>query len=105
MKEVHFLPEVSGDLAEAMAWYEEMGGRELADRFIENFYLVLPGVSRNAEMHRKLFREYCRIVLRPFPYKLYYRVAGNSVVVALVIHCARDPRLVHKLLNQRQQEI
>jgi len=102
MKELRFLPEILDDLTTAADWYEEVAGTDLAKRFIDNFYSALPDLARNAEIHRKVYAEFRRILLPPFPYKIYFRVTAEAVVITLIIHGTRDPQLIEELLNQRQ---
>ena len=75
-------------------WYREKGDVELADRTIDTFYAWLLEIKRRTSERRPVFREIRRVLLKPFPYKVYYRVDGNFVVAVLLIHSARRPGLV-----------
>jgi hypothetical protein len=96
-----FLPDVFDDVAHAAQWYDEEGGQGLGDRFVACFYAHLPQIERRPENHRKVYKEFRRILLKPFPYALYHRYYSGHVVVALVIHTARKPSLVRRLLRER----
>jgi hypothetical protein len=99
---VRILSELAGDLAAAANWYDQEGGRELGDRFVALFYSKLLTAAGKPEAHGKAYGEFRRILLKPFPYKLYFRVVGREVVFVLLIHAARDPRTTEKLLRDRK---
>ncbi len=47
---------------------------------------------------------YHRLVARRFPYAVYYRVAGNEVVVHRVLDCRRDPSWIRRALKNQTGE-
>jgi hypothetical protein len=99
MKAARFLPEVFDDLSAAANQYDDAGGIALGNRFIQCFYSA--GASATAESHRSIYREYRRVLVEPFPYKLFFRLAGAEIVFSLLIHAARDPRVVEEILRSR----
>ena len=101
MKAVRILPEVAADVAEAARWYDEEGYLGLGDRFVGTFYSGVAHLQEHGEIHRTVYSGFRRVLLRPFPYALYYRYHGEVMVISLVIHGARDPRLVRSLLRKR----
>lgn len=104
MSELLLLPEVFDDTAEAARWYDDEGYEGLGDRFLTVFYSYLQHVQEWGESHRTVYNDFRRILLYPFPYALYYRYHDNWVVISLVIHTARSPRLLRRLLNERKLE-
>jgi plasmid stabilization system protein ParE len=102
MKELRLLPAVLEDTAQAARWYDEAGYAGLGERFLAVFYSTLAQIQQQGEICRPVYEDFRRILLNPFPYAVYYRYHGNRVVVSLVIHAARDPRLLRKLLRQRR---
>ena len=103
MKLIRFLPEISDDLASAAEWYKKEGNAALADRFLSEFFEAVPRISENAEIHRLLYRDFRGILLDPFPYKIYFRITTEEVIIVLVIHCARSPRMTKRFLRLRTQ--
>ena len=101
MKELRLLPAVLEDTAQAAQWYDEEGYVGLGDRFLEVFYSILPHIQHQGEIYRLVYEDFRRILLNPFPYAVYYRYHGDWVVVSLLIHAARNPRLLRKLLRER----
>jgi plasmid stabilization system protein ParE len=99
---VRILPEVAADVAEAAKWYDRNGYVGLGDRFESAFYSSVQRLRETGEAHRTVYADFRRIFLRPFPYALYYRYHGGLLVVALVIHAARDPERVRRLLRGRR---
>lgn len=86
-------------MAEAANWYERHGG--LGERFESAFWSSVEQLEKTGEIHRIVYAGFRRILLRPFPYVLYYRFHGPVLVVALVIHGARDPEQVMEFLRRR----
>jgi len=101
MNRLILLPDVFDDVAHAAQWYDEEGGQGLGDRFIACFYAYLPQIERQGEMHRKVYKDFRRVLIEPFPYALYHRHHSGQIVVSLVIHTARKPSLVRRLLRER----
>jgi hypothetical protein len=96
-----FLPEVFDDVAHAAQWYDEAGGQGLGDRFVACFYAYLPQIERQGEIHKKVYKGFRRVLLKPFPYALYHRYQSGQLIVSLVIHTARKPSLVRRRLRER----
>jgi toxin ParE1/3/4 len=101
MKQVRLLPEVFHDVAQAAEWYDEKGYPGLGDRFLTTFYAYFPRLLQEGEIYKKVYRHFRRVLLKPFPYSLYYRYDDDWLVIVLVIHAARSPRLTRKLLSER----
>ena len=102
MKELRLLPAVLEDTAQAARWYDEAGYVGLGERFLAVFYSILPHIQQQGKIYRPVHADFRRILLNPFPYAVYYRYHGDWVVVSLVIHAARNPRLLRKLLRERR---
>jgi hypothetical protein len=103
MTEVRILPAVAVDVAEAADWYDHNGYVGLGGRFESAFYSAIERLPQIGEAHRIAYADFRRILLRPFPYALYYRYHGQLLVVALVIHAARDPARVQRFLRRRRK--
>jgi len=102
MTELRLLPEVLEDTAQAARWYDEAGYVGLGERFLAVFYSMLPQIQQHGGASRPVYQDFRRILLNPFPYAVYYRYHGDWVVISLVIHGARSPRLLKKLLRERK---
>jgi hypothetical protein len=102
MKHLRLLPEVLHDTANAADWYDEEGHAGLGNRFLAIFDAALPLIQDHGEVYRPVYQDFRRMLLPPFPYAVYYRYFEDWVVISLVIHAARSPRLVRKLLRRRR---
>lgn len=88
-------PEAEADALEAYRWYsEQLPG--LGEDFLAEIDHALESIRANPEAHRKLHREFRRVLTRRFPYGVFYAVRGDRIVVFAILHTARDPRLWKK---------
>jgi len=101
MTDYRIPPEVGGDLANATDWYDREGYKGLGERFLKAFRAHLTQLRQTGEAHRTFYADYRRILLKAFPYALYYRYHGDLLVVALVIHAARNPQLARSKVRGR----
>jgi len=101
MKDFRILPEVADDVAEAADWYDKEGFAGLGDRFLETFYASIGHLQKTREIHRCVYSDFRRVFLRPLSYGLYYSYDGRLLIIALVIHVARDPQRVQAILRAR----
>jgi len=84
-------PEAEQDLTEARDWYDRKR-TGLGDEFIDAVAVAMVELERDAERRRLYFRDFRRIVLRRFPYKVFYQVIGDRVVVFRVLHAKQEHR-------------
>ena len=88
-------PEAEADALEAYRWYsEQLPG--LGDDFLAEIDRALEIIRASPEAHRKLHREFRRVLTRRFPYAVFYTIQNDRIVVFAVLHTARDPRLWRK---------
>ena len=77
------------DLREARAWYE--GRREgLGDEFLLAVADAMLALEEAPQRHPIYYRDFRRILTDRFPYKIFYRIDGQAVIVYRVLHGARD---------------
>ncbi len=101
MKRLRVLPEVWDDLDEATAWYDQQGGKELGDKLAAAFDAQLEPIAALAGTHRLLYKQFSRVFAMPFPYAIYFRIAGDWVVVTLLWHTAKNPADLKVTLDER----
>jgi plasmid stabilization system protein ParE len=83
-------PEAEVDLVTARDWYERQ--REgLGAAFLLCVEEVLERIGRTPEMYTAVYDDVRRALTRRFPYAVYYRIAGDDVVVLGILHTRRDP--------------
>jgi toxin ParE1/3/4 len=85
-----FQPAADRDIREARAWY-----RAHSEALEERFLAVLTRTLRNVVEHPFAYEgeeaEVRRVVLSPFPYRVYYHPLPDQVVVLAVVHTSRRP--------------
>ena len=86
-------PEAKQDVREAAAWYRHISP-SLEEGFIAAVDAALAVATEQPEAFRVVYRSFRRVLLRRFPYALFYLVTPHRVVVAGILHQARDPRLI-----------
>ena len=97
---VELRPQVLDDLRDASAWYEgEAEG--LGRRFQELFFHAVATAARDPEIFLKAHGEFRRVLLKHFPYALYFRVHEDAVVFVLLFHGARHPQKLRRRLRER----
>ena len=84
-------PAAFADLANAQAWYEEQRpglGRE----FLASIAGTLTRVEANPDAFPVYYRGFRRVLVSRFPYKVFYRLHGEAVIVFRILHAASDHR-------------
>lgn len=83
--------EVEQDLDDAYSWYEfqRIG---LGEEFLSCIDACFQSICRMPEIHAFVREPFRRVLVRRFPYAVYYEFAAQRVIVHVVIHTARDPQ-------------
>lgn len=84
-------PEAEEDLAAAGAWYDQRRAG-LGDDFLLCVEDALDRIRRLPESATEVYPGVRRVVLRRFPYGVFYRVDPDQIAVLAVYHSRRDPR-------------
>ena len=84
------------DIREARFWYRGISG-ELGEDFLKSVDDAIALAQRYPLAFRLVHRTFRRVLLRRFPYALFYQFADNRIVVVAVLHQARDPRVLRRL--------
>jgi plasmid stabilization system protein ParE len=88
-----FRPEASAELLEAQAWYEARS-IGLGSSFARSFEAALASAARQPFAHPCVEGLVRRVLLRRFPYALFYRAAAAELLVVAVFHHRRDPAVL-----------
>jgi toxin ParE1/3/4 len=87
-------PRAETDLREARDWYESQRAG-LGEQFIAEIEAALQALVRDPQRYTVYYRGFRRVFVRRFPYKLFYRLEGDRVIVSRILHARRDhPRLL-----------
>ncbi|MGH7427617.1 MAG: type II toxin-antitoxin system RelE/ParE family toxin [Gemmatimonadales bacterium] len=84
-------PEASKHIVEAFAWYEQQHAG-LGTEFRTALTAVFDLLRHVPEAGPVVYRDLRRVLLRKFPYAVYYVLSPTQIVVRAVIHNRRHPR-------------
>jgi plasmid stabilization system protein ParE len=86
-------PEAEADLAEAFRWYETRR-TGLGHAFLDEVSHAFSRISDQPLRYAPVHREARRVLLRRFPYAVYYVARVDRVFVLATLHQRRNPRVV-----------
>lgn len=90
MRPVRIRPTARLEVAEAFEWYLQRSG-VAAQRFLDAVDEAIGAIEEAPERSPIIHGHLRRVLLRRFPYAIYYRVFPAVVSVVGVIHGSRHP--------------
>lgn len=98
---VRILRPAERDLEEGYAFYEgQQAG--LGDYFLDSLFADIDALAIYGGIHRRVFGSH-RMLVRTFPYAIYYDVVAKAVLVWAVVDCRRSPVwIAHHLKEGRR---
>jgi len=87
---VRLLPEAVEDLLETQRWYRRLEPA-LARDFAEAFAAAVERIRRDPRSFPLIHGQTRRLVLRRFPYAVYFREQGAEILV-IALNGRQDPR-------------
>ena len=85
-------PAAAADLAEAKAWYDDKRPG-LGDEFLAAIGDAFTRLEQNPEQFPFYYRDFRRVLVERFPYKVFFRTHGRSdAIVFRILHSASDHR-------------
>ncbi|MGF1678738.1 MAG: type II toxin-antitoxin system RelE/ParE family toxin [Candidatus Methylacidiphilales bacterium] len=78
-------PEAEEDLEMARDWYDDVH-IELGDRFLDEVASALEQLEQHPEQNNFYYLSFRRILFKRFPYKLFYQIMDNQIIVFRVLH-------------------
>jgi len=82
-RQVVFRPEAEDEVLDAREWYETRRSG-LGKEFVQAVDEIVGRIVKNPSAYQRAHKETRRAVLSRFPYAVYYRVAGDDIVVQAV---------------------
>lgn len=79
------------DLASARDWYDSKRA-DLGDQFLDAVLLAIRAARDSPNRFPEVFPGVRAVGCRRFPYRTYYEVLPDLIVVRAVYHTARDPK-------------
>ena len=102
MTKIQLAAEAVQDLADGMAFYEAQQ-EGLGDYFLKCLAADIESLAVTAAIHRKVYRDYFRLLSRVFPYAVYYTGNKETVTVWAVLDCRRNPAWIADHLKGKGQ--
>ncbi len=85
------------DLDDAFQWYEDQR-RSLGGEFVREADANMAALLSIPQAHPVVLKDVRRIILKRFPYGVYYLLEKDRIVVIAVLHLKRD---IQALLTAR----
>lgn len=84
-------PEAARDLNEAFLWYEaqRLG---LGDEFLLEIESAFNNIQTNPTDYRVIYRDTRRALVRRFPFCVFFRISGETIVIVACLHGRRHPK-------------
>ncbi len=89
---IRLTPEARTDVAEAHLWYRQRGPG-LDRRFLDSVEACVDSISEHPERGAVVEGTVRRLLLRGFPYGVFYALYPNEAVVIACLHGARNPQV------------
>jgi toxin ParE1/3/4 len=77
------------DLNRARTWYDQQR-QGLGDEFLASIAAAFARLELHPERYRVLYKDFRRVLVERFPYRIFFQVRGDNVIVFRVLHHARD---------------
>lgn len=90
-----FTSEAEEEVAEAFAWYESRSPG-LGSDFLSSVDAAVTAAAQAPLRYPPWRRGAHRILLRKFPFALFYTVADNAIIVFACFHARRSPTILIK---------
>jgi toxin ParE1/3/4 len=90
-RQVIIRPNAEADLREAFSWYESQRAG-LGDELLIEVRAAMLLLENDPERRPLYYRGFRRLITRRFPYKIFYRLENERVIVFRILHAKREHR-------------
>jgi len=87
-----YRPAAGRDLDRVYSWYESKR-KGLGEEFLAEVRAMADQILEHPEAFPILYRGTRRALVHRFPYSLFYRILGETIVVISCFHTSRNPAL------------
>ncbi len=84
---------------QASSRFYENQSAGLGDYFLDSLMADIESLHIHAGVHAVYFGKYHRILVKHFPYSVYYRVESNNILVYAILDNRRNPEWIRKRLK------
>lgn len=89
-RRVDFGEHVESEVAESIAWYDQQESG-LGDAFLDAVDAVITRIADTPLAFPLIHGQTRRVLVRKFPYAVYFRLSRERVIILAVMHTSRDP--------------
>jgi plasmid stabilization system protein ParE len=89
---IRFSPHAEAELTEAREWYSNQRA-DLDLEFMQSIDEALLRVVANPQIFPIVYQSLRRVVIRRFPFAIFYEVIADEIQVIAVFHSRRDPEM------------
>jgi toxin ParE1/3/4 len=82
-------PKAKADLRRAHDWYEEHRAG-LGDEFLADHAEALLRLEADPARFPVYYRDFRRVLTHRFPYKIFFRIIGNDIIIFRILHGAQE---------------
>ena len=86
------------DIEDAIDWYEKQSPR-LGKRFYKNFEEATERILSQPTVYITVTQNVRRVLLKTFPYKLFYTISGDTIYILGLLHGKRSKASIKKRLQ------
>ena len=87
---VRLLEEAAAEVRQAVRWYRR-ASPGVDKEFLATFKRAVGAIRQNPNAHPQVLGTARRVLLRKFPYAVYYAVFGTNILILACYHTRRDP--------------
>jgi plasmid stabilization system protein ParE len=98
-RQIILTPEAKTDARDAYGWYEEQD-RGLGDEFLGCLESAFVHIAEHPTRYPIRFDSFRRILIRRFPYAVYFDYDDSAVYIYYVFHCSQNPVKLTKRLRK-----
>ncbi|WP_083273082.1 type II toxin-antitoxin system RelE/ParE family toxin [Alteromonas confluentis] len=92
---LRFAPEVEYDISDAFSYFEHCQ-KGLGDDYILSVEQALSKLQHNPFHYPRVHKSVRRMLVRRFPFCVYYLPSADKITVLAVLHCSRSDSLWKK---------
>ena len=87
---VRLLDEAAAEVRQAVRWYRQ-ASLGVDKEFLATFRRAVGAIRQNPNAYPRVLGTARRVLLRKFPYAVYYAVFGSNILILACYHTRRDP--------------